>query len=79
MRRAGCNILNGVGCNRNKMCFDMSDDFEPPLTCSFARVRALIERDDREELITILLLKNQALERIFILGTIKRDSHILVC
>ena len=37
---ASCNILNGIGCKRNKMCFNLSEVFEPARTRSFARVRA---------------------------------------
>ena len=61
------------------MCFNLLVVFEPVHTCSFARVTAYIERGDPTEFITIILMKNQALERIFIIGIIKLDSHILVC
>ena len=83
MHGAGYNKLNGADCNRNKMCFNLcfnlSEVFEPAFNCSFARVRAKIERGDPEEFITIILLKSQASERIFIIGIIKPESSILVC
>ena len=82
MRGVGCSIVNGVGCNRNKMCFRLSEVFEPARMCSFAPVRAYIGRGDPEEFITIILIKKSGFRKNIYHKNNKATRityHILLC
>ena len=69
MLGVGCNIINGAGCNRNKMCFDLFKVLE---TALFARIRDQIEWGDPAKMEVEVRMKTSL--GIYLLGRVGAGS-----
>ena len=80
MRGAGYNILNGAGCNRNSIHFNMSEVFVPALrVCLLELGPKSNEAIPNEAFIITILIKKSGFRNNIYHKNYKPDSHILVC